>query len=144
MKKRHHPLAFFLLLIPVLCASPSGCGGDHAASRPGLASSPVAGGGTLLGNVTRGPLSPIESADAPRTTAPAAGVTLLVMNLQGEKIAAVTTDKAGAYSLRLAAGSYQIELKSTTDGFSKDVPATVTVYADRKTRYDIRIDTGIR
>jgi hypothetical protein len=62
-----------------------------------------------------------------------------------QEIATVLTDQAGQYRLNLPPGSYLIEMAAAKGrGFTKDLPATVTITQGQETRLDIRIDTGIR
>ena len=57
----------------------------------------------------------------------------------------VKTDAAGHFSVRLAAGTYQITMSSLYGAmFTKDLPATVTIVSGQETRLDIHLDTGIR
>jgi len=100
--------------------------------------------GTLVGKVTRGPGSPVETKDQP-SLKPAAGVKLLILTAAGEEINSVVTDDQGMYRISLPTGIYQVELAPLASiEFTKDLPATVTIAEGQETRLDISIDTGIR
>ena len=113
-------------------------------SRADKAPTPSAGI-SLTGLVTRGPTSPVQGPGLPPATAPAAGVKLVIYGPGRQEIATVLTDTAGQYRLNLPPGSYLIEMAPEKGrGFSKDLPATVTITQGQETRLNIRIDTGIR
>ena len=106
---------------------------------------PAAGMGALTGSVTRWPMSPVQGPGLPPATAPAPGVKLVVYGPGRQEIATVLTDAAGHYRLNLPPGSYLIEMAAEKGrGFTKDLPATVTITQGQETRLNIRIDTGIR
>ncbi len=100
--------------------------------------------GTLLGAVTRGPLSPVEGEDTP-SSEPAADEEILIMTSGGDEVKSVISDDQGLYSIDLTPGTYVVDIASLDDiEFTKDLPATVTITEGQETRLDIRIDTGIR
>lgn len=101
-------------------------------------------GGTLIGMVTRGPVSPVERNDTPTHSEPASDIKLVILTLPGQEITSVLTDSEGKYSVSLPPDSYRVEMPSLTRGFSKNLPATVTIYEGEETRLNVRIDTGIR
>jgi hypothetical protein len=106
---------------------------------------PAAGMGTLTGLVTRGPTSPVQGPGLPPATTPATGVKLVIYGPGRQEIATVLTDQTGHYRLNLPPGSYLIEMAPEKGrGFTKDLPATVTITRGQETRLNIRIDTGIR
>ena len=109
------------------------------------ATPPAAGMGALSGSVIRWPMSPVQGPGLPPAAAPAAGVKLVVYGPGRQEIATVLTDQAGHYRLNLPPGSYLIEMAPVKGrGFTKDLPATVTITQGQETRLNIRIDTGIR
>ncbi len=119
------------------------------AGSPGLADEggkpPAAGMGVLTGVVTRGPISPVQGPGLPPASAPAPGVKLVIYGPGRQEIATVRTDAAGQYRVTLPPGAYQIEAAlGKGRGFTKDLPATVTITPGQETRLNIRIDTGIR
>lgn len=92
----------------------------------------------LYGHVTKGPISPVCTAEQP-CSEPAAGVTLRF--LRGAQIAAATRVKAdGSYGVALPVGVYTVA--STSRG--RISPSTVRVRTGARSRRDFSIDTGIR
>jgi hypothetical protein len=103
------------------------------------------GTGVLVGYVTRGPLSPVDVPGVSRPPAPVSGTRVVIFALDGREIKSVGTNEHGEYSVRLPSGTYRIDMAPLAEGgFTKDLPATVTITAGQETRLDIRIDTGIR
>ena len=98
--------------------------------------------GTLAGVVTRGPITPVCALEQP-CDEPAAGVTLLFTR-NGTVAGRVVTDRLGHYRLRLPAGPYAVRRPSSASLGRKLEPNHARVYADRSTRVDFSIDTGIR
>ncbi len=133
------PLICLALLVGLLGLA-SGRSQAEESAKP-----PVAGMGVLTGHVTRWPMSPVQGPDLPPATAPAPGVKLLIYGPGRQEIATVLTDAIGEYRVELPPGSYVIEMALAKGrGFSKDLPATVTITQGRETRLNVRIDTGIR
>ena len=133
----------FPLLALVLAVIVIGCGADSGNFNPTDETEDVETG-TLVGEKTRGPLSPVEGDDAPSLEL-APGEELLIMTPTGEEVNSVITNDQGLYSINLPPGNYVIDIASL-DGieFTKDLPATVTITEGQDTRLDIHIDTGIR
>ncbi len=105
----------------------------------------AAGMGALTGHVTRWPLSPVQGPGLPPATAPAPGVKLLIYGPGRQESATVRTDAAGEYRIELPPGTYLIEMALEKGrGFTKDLPATVTITPGQETRLNVQIDTGIR
>lgn len=101
--------------------------------------------GTLVGQISLGPLSPVERRGSPPARRPAVGVKLLVYGPAGQEIAVVTTDKTGQFCVSLPPGAYRIELAPRKGReFTKDLPQTVTIAPGRETRLDIHLDTRMR
>ena len=92
----------------------------------------------LHGTVTRGPITPVCTPDAP-CTAPAKGSVLTFRSAAGvaHKIA---TGADGTYRISLAPGRYSV----TTASHRPITPAAVRVLAGRNRKVDFSIDTGIR
>ncbi len=132
-----------LLLALVAGVIVVGCGADSGNPNPNDETEEVETG-TLVGEVTRGPLSPVEGNDTPSSEV-APGEELLIMTPTGEEVNSVITDDQGLYSIKLRPGTYVVDIASL-DGieFTKDLPTTVTITKGQETRLDIHIDTGIR
>jgi hypothetical protein len=106
---------------------------------------PRRGMGVLVGRVTRGPLSPVGGIAGLPSSAPVPRARVLVSGPDGRQVKSAITDAHGEYRIRLPAGSYRVEMDPLPDGgWTKDLPATVTISGGRQTRLDIGTDTGIR
>ena len=92
----------------------------------------------LHGIVTRGPITPICTPDAP-CTAPAKGAVLSFRSGTGV-VHKVAVRDDGTYRVLLAPGPYAV----TTASRRPITPATVKVLAGRNRKVDFSIDTGIR
>jgi hypothetical protein len=101
------------------------CGSSAATLRSGA-----------FGTVTRGPTSPVCSAEQP-CSEPAAGA-VLVFSQAGRRVARVVVGSAGGYRIRLAPGLYAVRAGWRIE------PATVRIRPGAMTRIDLSIDTGIR
>jgi hypothetical protein len=101
--------------------------------------------GVLLGRVTQGPMVPVERVDHVVPPGPVVGAQILISDVDGNRVATLVTDEQGRYRVDLAPGSYRVDMvRVGRFGLSKDLPATVTVYAGQESRLDVRVDTGIR
>lgn len=98
--------------------------------------------GTLVGTVTRGPVTPVCAVEQP-CDEPAANVTL-VFSREQQIRGRVTTDRDGRYRIRLPAGTYVVRRAVAAAPDRKLDPRSVLVRAGRLTRVDFSIDTGIR
>jgi hypothetical protein len=92
----------------------------------------------LFGKVTRGPITPVCSAEKP-CSEPAAGA-VLVFTRRGHESGRVHVRKDGSYRIPLAAGVYTVRVASRRPL----APGTVTVRQARFRHVDFSIDTGIR
>ena len=134
-----------LLLLVMLNFTNPGCANNAGIADRSSALNTQPGTGSLVGNISLAPISPVERIDAPPASRPAAGAKIRIMNLQGKEIKTAVADTEGRYSVNLPAGSYRIELDlQPGGGLSKDLPATVMITQGHEIRLDIRIDTGIR
>ena len=110
-----------------------------------------AGMGTLTGNVTVGPLTPVERVGVtPPVPDPAVFTSrkLLLYEADGrtlvETIGIQPAGYYGIYSVTLKPGVYVLDYPRQGVGGAKGLPATVTIEAGKTTRLDVDIDTGIR
>jgi hypothetical protein len=107
----------------------------------------VAGGtGTLTGNVSIGPLCPVEPCmvSPDRLAAAYAARTIVVSDTGGSVIATTAPDPYDGYSFRLKPGIYIVDIRHSGIDRSPDLPETVTIRAGETVTLDIAIDTGIR
>ena len=102
--------------------------------------------GTLAGNVSIGPLCPVEPCrlTEEQLAAAYAARTISVFTPRGDLVARITPDPHTGYSIGLRAGTYTVDIPRNGIGGGKDLPATVIIRANETTRLDISIDTGIR
>jgi hypothetical protein len=105
-----------------------------ALAAPAAASAPSG----LRGTVTRGPLTPVCSADQPCTGSAAGAV--LRFRVAGRATRKTVVRSDGSYRIMLAPGLYAV---TTASGRSIE-PAVVRVVPGRVRRVDLSIDTGIR
>lgn len=110
-----------------------------------LAAAPAAAGTSnsgLRGVVTRGPITPVCTAEVP-CSEPAKNVTLL-FSRNGRVRGRSTTDIAGRYRIVLSAGVYRVS-RTTSRTIGRGLePDQVRVQAGRFVRVDFSVDTGIR
>jgi hypothetical protein len=104
------------------------------------------GTGTLTGNVTIGPLCPVEpcTVTPDRLAAAYAARTIVVSIPGGAVIAEAVPDPYTGYSFILKPGTYVVDIKHQGINRSPELPKTVTIRAGETVRLDISIDTGIR
>jgi hypothetical protein len=101
--------------------------------------------GTLTGNVTIGPLCPVEPCSISRDQIVAAYASrpLIITTTGGALVGSLTADPYSGYSISLRPGTYVVDIRHQGIGGS-DLPKTVTIRAGETIRLDINIDTGIR
>jgi hypothetical protein len=101
------------------------CGVSAAGTAPGA-----------FGKVTRGPISPVCSAEQP-CTEPAVGAVIVFLR-SGVQAGRAVVGAAGTYRIHLAPGLY------TVRAGRRVAPTTVRIRPGRLTHADLSIDTGIR
>jgi hypothetical protein len=115
------------------------------AIAPPVAPSPL---GYLEGQVTIGPLQPVQRVGVPPPTpSPAACMARGLVVYQADTGAEVARFALGpdcSYSAALSPGNYRVELQRSGIDRSMDLPRVVTITAGQVTRLDVSIDTGIR
>ncbi|KQC05043.1 MAG: hypothetical protein APR53_08685 [Methanoculleus sp. SDB] len=105
------------------------------------------GEGVLEGQVTIGPLCPVEPCSVPQETVEAAYAARKVTIYAPDGTTVVRTlsiDPEEGYLTALPPGRYVVDIARTGIDRSDDVPRDVTVRAGETVRVDIAIDTGIR
>jgi hypothetical protein len=111
-------------------------------------SAPGSGGGngTLTGNVTIGPLCPVEPCTVtPGQLAAAYTARMIVVSIPGTGvIAEAVPDPFAGYSFSLKPGTYVVDIRHQGIDRSPELPKTVSIRAGETVRLDISIDTGIR
>ena len=111
-------------------------------------SAPGSGGGkgTLTGNVTIGPLCPVEPCTVtPDQLAAVYAARMIVVSIPGTGIIAeAVPDPFTGYSFTLNPGTYVVDIRHQGIDRSPELPKTVSIRAGETVRLDISIDTGIR
>ena len=104
------------------------------------------GTGTLTGNVTIGPLCPVEpcTLSQDRLIAAYAARPITISAPSGSVVATVTADPETGYSVDLMPGSYLVDVPHQGIGGTRELPETVTIRSGETVRLNISIDTGIR
>jgi len=107
---------------------------------------PGAGIGTLTGNVTVGPLCPVEPCTVPhdRLVAEYAATPITISTPGGTVITSVTADPETGYAVSLKPGTYVVDIPHHGISGSRELPETVTIRNGETVRLNIAIDTGIR
>ncbi len=103
--------------------------------------------GTLEGQMSVGPICPVERVDTPCPVPPSAYTsrTILIYPKGSEILtASVHPDATGAYKIKLPVNTYVVKLGQNGIDKSADVPRTIHIDKDGVTRVDIAVDTGIR
>ncbi len=102
--------------------------------------------GTLTGNVSIGPLCPVEPCSVPhdRLVAAFAARPITISTPGGSAVATIIADPETGYTVSLKPGTYVIDIHHQGIGGSRDLPATVTLRSGETVRLNISIDTGIR
>jgi hypothetical protein len=108
--------------------------------------------GLLTGGVTIGPITPVEipGQNPPVPPETFSSRKVLVFDASGKNLVKeVTINQIGQtangyYSVRLAPGTYTVDIIHTGIGGSSDVPKQITLTAGQTVALDINIDTGIR
>jgi hypothetical protein len=112
---------------------------------PPAAGPPV---GYLSGQVTIGPLQPVQRIGVPPPTPSPEACTargLVVYQADtGAEVARFALGPDCAYSVALPPGNHRVELDRRGIDRSMDLPRVVTISAGQTTRLDVSIDTGIR
>lgn len=102
--------------------------------------------GYLEGNVTIGPLNPVEREDA--TPIPPEVYAMRSINIFGKDgitlITNVKINADGTYHVALAPGSYIVDINRTGIDRGTGLPRTVMIEKGQTVHLDIDIDTGIR
>lgn len=104
------------------------------------------GTGTLTGNVSIGPLCPVEpcTVSHDRLVAAYAARPITISTPAGTVVASVIADPETGYTVALKPGTYVVDIPHQGIGGSRELPATVTIRSGATVRLDISIDTGIR
>jgi hypothetical protein len=117
-----------------------------ALNSSGPLTGPGGGTGTLTGNVTIGPLCPVEPCTLThdRLAAAYAARPISILTTGGTVVASVTADPETGYTVALRPGTYVVDIPHQGIGGSRELPETVTIRSGETVRLNISVDTGIR
>ncbi len=104
------------------------------------------GNGVLEGNVSIGPITPVQPT-TPVPTPPevyAARKVLVYDSRQSKLLYAVSLDDNGNYHIVLKPGTYVIDINHAGIDRSSDVPKTIEIEPGSTVTLNISIDTGLR
>ena len=102
------------------------------------------GGSGIVGRALAGPTCPVVTEGDPACDErPLAGVTVLVLDVNGTEIARLQTDADGRYAVTLPPGPYTVEPQPAEGVLRTPEPIAVTVEGSFVT-VDLAYDTGIR
>jgi len=103
--------------------------------------------GMLEGNISIGPICPVEHLDQPCVTPPEAykARKILIFRDDGKTLVkTVTIGGNGHYHIELNPGSYIIDINHVGIDRSADVPASIVIRSGKTVTLNVMIDTGIR
>jgi hypothetical protein len=137
MDLRRSLFIIVLIIITLVIAIILGAGGPF----PGL----EATNGTLTGNVSIGPLCPVEPCmiSQDRIVAAYAARPIMITTAGGTFVGSVIANPDTGYTISLRPGTYVVDTLHQGVGGS-NLPKTVTIRAGETVLLDISIDTGIR
>jgi hypothetical protein len=112
----------------------------------GMPAGPAAANATLTGNVSIGPLCPVEPCTLSRDQLVAAYAArpVSVSAPAGSVVTSFVADPDTGYAVSLKPGTYTIDIPHPAIGGSRELPATVTLRSGEMVWLNISIDTGIR
>ncbi len=125
---------FAVVVTVVLVATCSS--GEETTATPALS-------GALVGQVTIGPLCPVEPCSNPNN--PFLGLEVVLSTQGGEKVTRAALDENGMFRVEAPAGSYLLDVDPCEFlGCVRVVPIEVDIRAVAVGSIEIDIDTGIR
>jgi hypothetical protein len=100
--------------------------------------------GTIRGSVLLAPMCPVESSESPCPGRPLAGVTVRVVDADGNVRASAVSDDDGAFTIDVAPGSFLLTASIEEDSARSVGPVRVAVGAGEVVHADVLVDSGIR
>lgn len=103
--------------------------------------------GTLKGQMTIGPVCPVENKDNPCKPTPEMYAAAKVFVYKMDKKTLVKTiipDATGRFSVSLPADDYFIDMTHQRIGGTTGVPVTITIAPGQSVTLNLRVDTGLR
>jgi len=103
--------------------------------------------GTLKGQVTIGPVCPVETVGNPcKPTAEMYAAAKVFVYTSDKKtlLKTITPDQNGKFSINLLPGTYFIDMIHQRMGGTTGVPTTITILSGKATTLNLDVDTGLR
>jgi hypothetical protein len=125
-----------LLLAVVALALLAACGEEQAGSDGSL--------GTIRGSVLLAPTCPVETTESPCPGRPLAGVSVRVVDDEGEIHASAVSDDDGRFEIDVTPGTYLLTASIPKDPARSVQPTRVEVGAGQVVHSDVLVDSGIR
>lgn len=101
--------------------------------------------GVLIGQVSVGPLCPVEPCSGPISPGVYTSRTVIIYRADGRtEVVRTALDGAGHYRFELAPGTYIVNTPQGIGQSSKDLPKQVLIRAGETTVLNFSVDTGIR
>jgi len=100
--------------------------------------------GTIRGSILLAPMCPVESTESPCPGRPLAGVTVRVVDADGNVRASAVSDDDGAFTIDVAPGSFLLTASIEEDSARSVGPVRVAVGAGEVVHADVLVDSGIR
>jgi hypothetical protein len=125
-----------LLLAVVALALLAACGEGPAGSDGPL--------GTIRGSVLLAPTCPVETTESPCPGRPLGGVSVRVVDDEGEVHASAVSDDDGRFEMDVTPGTYLLTASIRQDPARSVQPTRVEVGAGELIHTDVLVDSGIR
>ena len=100
--------------------------------------------GTIRGSILLAPMCPVESTESPCPGRPLAGVTVRVVDADGNVRASAVSGDDGAFTIDVAPGSYLLTASIEEDPARSVAPVRVVARAGEVVHADVLVDSGIR
>ena len=101
--------------------------------------------GTVDGLVVAGPSCPVERAEDPCPPKPVPNRLVVIETPGGTVVARVTTDQKGHFTVRLAPGTYDLQVPPGSSPYPvQHTGQQVTVVAGQTVQVQVMLDSGIR
>jgi hypothetical protein len=125
-----------LLLALVALTLLAACGEGQAGSEGPL--------GKIRGSVLLTPTCPVETTESPCPERPLAGISVRVVDDEGEVHASAVSDDDGRFEMDVTPGTYLLTASIEQDPARSVRPTRVEVGAGELVQTDVLVDSGIR
>lgn len=120
---------------------------ETASTASEIATSTTKGQGTLKGQMTIGPVCPVETINNPCKPTPEMYAAAKVFVYKMDKktlVKTITPDANGRFSVSLPTGEYFIDMIHQRIGGTIGVPTTITIVSGKSVTLNLNVDTGLR